>query len=282
MATQQVPDLRSQVARLQQQVKEIQSVVKQQASESRRNKRSKVTQLSDEATEHNPYSRLMALKRMGVVPKYEDIRKYTVAIVGIGGVGVVAADELSRCGIGKLLLFDYDVIELANLNRLFFRPEQAGLSKIMAAKHTFADVNPDVAFETCNFNVTNKENPEYFSSKLSNGNIDGSGPVHLVLSCVDNLEARQIVAKTALDLGVPVLESHISQDAMIGHIKFLKPNGNKDSIPGDSGTPSASLPSTDSVVAGFLVQNVLKHLLSFGEVANELEVNMLTSEVSKK
>lgn len=33
---------------------------------------------------------------------------------------------LTRCGIGKLILFDYDTVELANMNRLFFRPEQVG------------------------------------------------------------------------------------------------------------------------------------------------------------
>jgi len=45
------------------------------------------------------------------------IRTYSVAIVGIGGVGSVAAEMLTRCGIGKLLLFDYDKVELANMNR---------------------------------------------------------------------------------------------------------------------------------------------------------------------
>lgn len=43
---------------------------------------------------------------------------------GIGGVGSVAAEMLTRCGIGRLLLYDYDTVELANMNRLFFRPEQ--------------------------------------------------------------------------------------------------------------------------------------------------------------
>jgi tRNA A37 threonylcarbamoyladenosine dehydratase len=33
---------------------------------------------------------------------------------------------LTRCGVGKLILFDYDTVELANMNRLFFRPEQVG------------------------------------------------------------------------------------------------------------------------------------------------------------
>lgn len=43
---------------------------------------------------------------------------------GIGGVGSVAAEMLTRCGVGRLLLYDYDKVELANMNRLFFRPEQ--------------------------------------------------------------------------------------------------------------------------------------------------------------
>lgn len=43
---------------------------------------------------------------------------------GIGGVGSVAAEMLTRCGIGQLLLYDYDKVELANMNRLFFRPDQ--------------------------------------------------------------------------------------------------------------------------------------------------------------
>lgn len=57
-------------------------------------------------------------------PNYETIREYAVAIVGLGGVGSVAAEMLTRCGIGKLLLFDYDKVELANMNRLFFTPDQ--------------------------------------------------------------------------------------------------------------------------------------------------------------
>lgn len=47
-----------------------------------------------------------------------------MASQGIGGVGSVAAEMLTRCGIGRLLLYDYDKVELANMNRLFFRPDQ--------------------------------------------------------------------------------------------------------------------------------------------------------------
>jgi len=48
------------------------------------------------------FSRLMALKRMGIVENYEKIREYTVVVVGVGGVGSVTAEMLTRCGIGKV------------------------------------------------------------------------------------------------------------------------------------------------------------------------------------
>lgn len=44
----------------------------------------------------------MALKRMGIVEDYEKIRNYTVLVVGVGGVGSVVAEMLTRCGVGKV------------------------------------------------------------------------------------------------------------------------------------------------------------------------------------
>lgn len=99
--------------------------------------------MSSEVVDSNPYSRLMALKRMGIVDNYEAIRDKSVAVVGVGGVGSVAAEMLTRCGVGRLLLYDYDSVELANMNRLFFRPEQAGMTKTDAARQTLAGINPD-------------------------------------------------------------------------------------------------------------------------------------------
>jgi len=43
--------------------------------------------MSAEVVDSNPYSRLMALKRMGIVANYEKIRDYSVIIVGLGGIG---------------------------------------------------------------------------------------------------------------------------------------------------------------------------------------------------
>jgi ubiquitin-like modifier-activating enzyme 5 len=99
-------------------------------------KREKIAEMSGEVVDSNPYSRLMALKRMGIVEDYERIRHYSIAVVGVGGVGSVVAEMLTRCGIGKLILFDYDKVEMANMNRLFYQPHQSGLSKVEAARDT--------------------------------------------------------------------------------------------------------------------------------------------------
>lgn len=80
--------------------------------------RQKVTKMSGEVVDSNPYSRLMALQRMGIVADYERIRDQTVAVVGVGGVGSVAAEMLTRCGVGRLLMYDYDKVCLHSQSSL--------------------------------------------------------------------------------------------------------------------------------------------------------------------
>lgn len=40
------------------------------------------------------------------------------------------------------------------MNRLFYQPAQAGLSKVTAASMTLTKINPDVKIETYNTNIT--------------------------------------------------------------------------------------------------------------------------------
>ncbi|XP_037496386.1 ubiquitin-like modifier-activating enzyme 5 isoform X2 [Jatropha curcas] len=189
-------------------------------------RRSKVKDMSAEVVDSNPYSRLMALQRMGIVENYERIREFSVAIVGIGGVGSVAAEMLTRCGIGRLLLYDYDKVELANMNRLFFRPEQVGMTKTDAAVQTLSDINPDVVLESYTLNITTVQGFETFMSSLKNKSFrsskEGSG-VDLVLSCVDNYEARMAVNQACNELNQTWMESGVSEDAVSGHIQLLIP-----------------------------------------------------------
>lgn len=104
---------------------------------------------------------------MGIVENYETIRLYTCAIIGVGGVGSVTAEMLTRCGIGKLILFDYDKVELANMNRLFFQPYQSGMSKVEAAAQTLRKINPDVEIVTYDYNITTTDNFQNFTDAIS-------------------------------------------------------------------------------------------------------------------
>ncbi|KAM6970999.1 ubiquitin-like modifier-activating enzyme 5 [Tautogolabrus adspersus] len=252
--------------------------------------RPKIDKMSAEVVDSNPYSRLMALKRMGIVDDYERIRTFTVAVVGVGGVGSVTAEMLTRCGIGKLLLFDYDKVELANMNRLFFQPHQAGLSKVEAAEHTLRNINPDVSFETHNYNITTMDNFTHFMDRVSHGGLEEGKPVDLVLSCVDNFEARMAINTACNELGQTWMESGVSENAVSGHIQLIIPgetacfacapplvvaaNIDEKTLKKD-GVCAASLPTTMGVVAGILVQNVLKYLLKFGTVSYYLGYNAM-------
>ncbi|XP_053714561.1 ubiquitin-like modifier-activating enzyme 5 [Synchiropus splendidus] len=252
--------------------------------------RPRIDKMSAEVVDSNPYSRLMALKRMGIVENYENIRTFTVAVVGVGGVGSVTAEMLTRCGIGKLLLFDYDKVELANMNRLFFQPHQAGLSKVEAAEHTLRNINPDVSFETHNYNITTMENFTHFMERISNGGLEEGTAVDLVLSCVDNFEARMAINTACNELGQVWMESGVSENAVSGHIQLIRPgetacfacapplvvaaNIDEKTLKRE-GVCAASLPTTMGVVAGILVQNVLKYLLKFGSVSYYLGYNAM-------
>eukprot|EP00051_Salpingoeca_urceolata_P009016 m.110673 g.110673 ORF g.110673 m.110673 type:complete len:446 (-) comp16069_c0_seq2:117-1454(-) len=286
MAETDVAALQAQVADLQAQV----AALKQQQQKEQPQARAKIDKMSAEVVDSNPYSRLMALQRMKIVERYEDIRRCSVVVVGVGGVGSVTAEMLTRCGVGKLIMFDYDKVEMANMNRLFFQPHQAGLSKVEAAKHTLSFINPDVVFETYNMDITTVDNFNRMCQVIRTGGVDG-GQVTLVLGCVDNFGARIAVNRACLEVGQDWIESGVSENAVSGHIQFISP--------GDSacfecapplvvaseidertlkreGVCAASLPTTMGITAGLLVQNALKYMLKFGQVSSYLGYNALS------
>ena len=161
--------------------------------------------------------------------------------------------------------------------------------KVEAAARTLENINPDVQFETHNYNITTVENFDHFMSRISEGSLT-RGPIDLVLSCVDNFEARMAINKACNELSQTWFESGVSENAVSGHIQFLKPgetacfacapplvvasNIDEKTLKRD-GVCAASLPTTMGIVAGFLVQNTLKYLLKFGQVSMYLGYNAM-------
>ncbi|RLU15525.1 hypothetical protein DMN91_012519 [Ooceraea biroi] len=230
----EVVSLRRRIAELENQLREKKS--KDEAT----TMRGRIEHMSAEVVDSNPYSRLMALKRMGIVENYESIRDFSVAIVGVGGVGSVTAEMLTRCGIGKCGTGEH---------------EQAVLPTAPSG-----------------------------TSGL------GDGPVDLVLSCVDNFEARMAINTACNELTQSWFESGVSENAVSGHIQFILPGEtacfacapplivassiDEKTLKRD-GVCAASLPTTMGIVAGFLVQNTLKFLLKFGQVSHYLGYNAM-------
>lgn len=277
------------VEKLKEKIAELEEIVKRFES-GNVPARERITNMSSEVVDSNPYSRLMALKRMGIVKNYDDIRLFSCVIVGVGGVGSVTAEMLTRCGIGKLILFDYDKVEMANMNRLFFQPHQSGLSKVAAAAQTLSLINPDVQIVTHNYDITSVDHFQHFLDVLSAGGKDATKPVNIILCCVDNYEARMAVNTACNELGLKWFESGVSENAVSGHIQYINPGRSacfacapplivasqidERTLKRD-GVCAASLPTTMGVVAGLLVQNTLKHLLQFGRVTHYLGYSAL-------
>ena len=69
------------------------------------------------------------------------------------------------CSAFKSVFIDFQV-ELANMNRLFFQPHQAGLSKVDAAVNTLKNINPDVIFEAHNYNITLVDHFDHFMERF--------------------------------------------------------------------------------------------------------------------
>lgn len=176
------------------------------------------------------------------------------------------------------------------MNRLFFTPDQAGLSKVEAAARTLSFINPDVRIETHNYNITTVENFDNFLSTISESGLVQGERVDLVLSCVDNFEARMAINSACNEINLNWFESGVSENAVSGHIQFIRPgdtacfacapplvvaeNIDERTLKRE-GVCAASLPTTMGITAGLLVQNALKYLLNFGEVSDYLGYNAL-------
>jgi sulfur carrier protein ThiS adenylyltransferase len=72
------------------------------------------------------------------------LSKFRVGIAGAGGLGSNCAVALARCGVGTLVIDDFDVIEERNLNRQYYFTDQIGLMKTVALKENIAHINPEV------------------------------------------------------------------------------------------------------------------------------------------
>lgn len=65
-----------------------------------------------------------------------------VAVCGLGGLGSNIAIALARAGVGKLHIIDFDRVDISNLNRQQYFPEQLGQLKADALYDTLKRIAP--------------------------------------------------------------------------------------------------------------------------------------------
>ena len=76
------------------------------------------------------------------------ISSSTVAICGLGGLGSNIAIILSRLGIGRLILIDFDKVDISNLHRQQYKPNQIGMEKTNALAQNLEEIAPYLEIET--------------------------------------------------------------------------------------------------------------------------------------
>ena len=70
------------------------------------------------------------------------ISSAAVAVCGLGGLGSNIAIALARAGIGKLILVDFDKVDITNLHRQQYKTNQIGKSKTEALRDNLKEINP--------------------------------------------------------------------------------------------------------------------------------------------
>jgi len=116
--------------------------------------------------------------------KVDILKKSTILVIGLGGVGSYAVESLCRCGIGKIIIVDYDVISPSNLNRqLMTNVNNIGLKKVDVVSDRIKSIN-----STCEVIKIYKKLVEKDILELIS-NVDG------VIDAVDDISVKKEIIR---------------------------------------------------------------------------------------
>jgi len=123
-----------------------------------------------------------------------ELRRARAAIVGLGALGSVMAERLTRAGVGHLALIDRDFVEESNLGtQALYTLQDAEelLPKAVAAEAHLREIHPAIAVA----GIVADLNPENAEELL--------GGVDLVLDGTDNFETRMLINDVCLKHEIP-------------------------------------------------------------------------------
>lgn len=110
----------------------------------------------------------------------------TAAICGLGGLGSNIAIALARAGIGRLILVDFDRVDITNLHRQQYKAEQIGEYKTEALAANLLEISPYTEVK----GVTEKVTEDNFLELIEGADI--------VCEAFDNAEAKAMLVNGVL------------------------------------------------------------------------------------
>ena len=118
---------------------------------------------------------------------HERFSSATVAVCGLGGLGSNIAITLARAGIGKLILTDFDRVDITNLHRQQYKADQIGFFKTDALADNLSEIAPYTEIQT----VTSKITEENLAYLLKDADV--------VCEAFDNAEAKAMLVNGVLE-----------------------------------------------------------------------------------
>ena len=118
----------------------------------------------------------------------EKFASATVAICGLGGLGSNIAISLARAGIGKLILIDFDRVDITNLHRQQYKANQIGMNKTDALSENLREITPYVDIEIHTVRVT-QENAAHL--------LQGAD---IICEAFDNAEAKAMLTNLVSEI----------------------------------------------------------------------------------
>jgi molybdopterin-synthase adenylyltransferase len=140
----------------------------------------------------------------------ERLKHSTALVAGIGGLGGTAAVYLAVAGIGKMVFAHSGNLTLSNMNRqIIMRHDWIGNSRVIQAKKTIEEINPDVAVQI--FDVRTKDDNV---GDLLEG-------IDIALSARPTFNERRSLNKGCIRKGIPMVEA--AMNGMEGYLFNVVP-----------------------------------------------------------
>ncbi len=125
------------------------------------------------------------------------LRKASVMVLGIGGVGSHCIEALARSGVGKLILVDHDRVSVSNINRQSIAMQSTvGQYKTRVMKAKIKDISPQTEVVTYECFVLPENIDEIFEQK----------PDYIV-DAIDTVTAKLALIQRAAAWGLPIISS---------------------------------------------------------------------------